>query len=476
MRRKISILCAMVMSIMALTVVGSVKASDNFGTLKVTFIRNKVEEQPVMSHVWGTGENAPSGGIQATSRDGVVYHFEYKIGAKATEMGFIPVLQGADGKEFWNDNKGKLSFGYANLAFDVSDIAGNGKVKHAVLFENAQPGEVVYSSLNPEYVVFLSYYAAAYEGNLGIHNWNWTSPEGAQWGTPNKIFRTVGRASDGSEVKGAILEASDINSAGLLIYAGGDDSKKHASHGDIKAENGDFTGAEKGVLYPVGVFGGNVYNNDMDSFVVDAFKFKFIGYGKDEAGFDTGTYATNKTNVVVQISQDIVIPLTKEDGTTYTTAERTKLAAELFTIVEKGTTNEVAIDHADFNQFNTTVKEFVIVLSQELDNTKEYVLKFDDGNTKQAEIELDLDKKGPEITLLTGSDVISVEWNKKFDMNLFPTYIAIDDRDGNVTNKVYVPKGKGYLNTNIKGDYPVTLCVEDKWGNVTEKVITFRVE
>jgi hypothetical protein len=216
----------------------------------------------------------------------------------------------------------------------------------------------------------------------------------------------------------------------------------------------------------------------MTDFINDAFKFKLIGYAKDEAGYDTGTFATNKTNIIVKTSADVVVPMEK-DGAALTTAERTAIAGGYFTITEKGTSNTVEVDHADFNQFATSgVKDFVVVLKQELDNTKEYVLSFNNGAGKEAEIELSLDTQAPEIVIVSPNDyeVISVPFNQKFDMSLFPTYVAVDDRDGDITNLVYVPKGQGYLNTNKKGDYPITLRVEDKWGNVTELTFTFRVE
>jgi hypothetical protein len=476
LRRKFSVLCALVLSVLTLSVAGSIKAQDTAGTLKVTFIRNKESNDKVMAHTWGN-DHSESGGIKAVSQNGVVVNFEFKVGAKADDkMGFIPVLEKADGTQDWDN---KLSYGGADLKLDVTGIKGNGGVKHAVLFENAKEGEVVYSSVNPTgYVVFLSYFAASYEENLGIHNWNWSSENAASWGSPLQVFETVGRAGDGAEVKGAILECDDIASAGLLIYAGGDDSKKHAAHGDIKKDSGDFEGAEKGVLYPVAVCGGNVFNNAMTDFVNDAFKFKLIGYAKDEAGYDTGTFATNKTNIIVKTSADVVVPMEK-DGAALTTAERTAIAGGYFTITEKGTSNTVEVDHADFNQFATSgVKDFVVVLKQELDNTKEYVLSFNNGAGKEAEIELSLDTQAPEIVIVSPNDyeVISVPFNQKFDMSLFPTYVAVDDRDGDITNLVYVPKGQGYLNTNKKGDYPITLRVEDKWGNVTELTFTFRVE
>jgi len=72
--------------------------------------------------------------------------------------------------------------------------------------------------------------------------------------------------------------------------------------------------------------------------------------------------------------------------------------------------------------------------------------------------------------------IIVVEWGKPFDQNLFPGYRVIDDRDGDLTPLVFVPKGAfSKLDTSKEGDYTIMLQVEDKWGNITQETFIFRV-
>lgn len=480
--KKFKIFLMMFMVSVVTVSVVALSATENFGTIKVSFIRNQVptENEDVVLHVWGTGTGGSSGTTKYVSKNdsGTVFEFEIKVATDTGDnIGFVPTVAGATGEPSWDR---KLSYGgSADLALNPEGVKGSG-VKYAVIFENAKANEVAYSSVNPTgYITVLTYYAASYESNLGIHAWGWEHLESAAWGTPLQVFTTIGRSPDGTEIKGTILETETITGAGLLIYAGTDETKKHADHGDIKTDNGDFENIEAGKLFYVAVSNATVYNNQMAEFIGDSFVFKFIPYSKDQNGYDTGTYATNKTNIIAKTSADIVIPKTSSDNTVLTSDQRKTLAGSYFTVHEKGdVAKTVTIKHADFNQFaEAGVKDFVIVLEQELDNTKEYVLKLD-GAGQTAEIELDLDTEKPVISLIGASadNVVKVTYGKKFDMKLFPRYKAMDNRDGDITSMVYVPSGKGKLNTAIKGDYEVTLRVEDKWGNVSDLVITFRVE
>ncbi|NWH10145.1 immunoglobulin-like domain-containing protein [Acholeplasma laidlawii] len=72
--------------------------------------------------------------------------------------------------------------------------------------------------------------------------------------------------------------------------------------------------------------------------------------------------------------------------------------------------------------------------------------------------------------------MIEVEWGKPFNLADFPLYDAVDDRDGDLTRAVFVPKGENSkLDTRTVGDYVIMLQVSDAWGNVTQETFTFRV-
>jgi hypothetical protein len=107
------------------------------------------------------------------------------------------------------------------------------------------------------------------------------------------------------------------------------------------------------------------------------------------------------------------------------------------------------------------------------------------GMNLKASIALDVDSEAPEFVFVSPASVvdvaaaqriIEVPWGTPFNQNLFPRYRAIDNRDGDLTVFVYVPKGdNSILDTRTEGDYTIVLRVVDKWGNATEEAFTFRV-
>jgi hypothetical protein len=102
-----------------------------------------------------------------------------------------------------------------------------------------------------------------------------------------------------------------------------------------------------------------------------------------------------------------------------------------------------------------------------------------------ASIELELDREDPFLTFISpltfvgaaeSARVIEVPWGEKFDQTLFPRFAVTDDRDGDLTSYVYVPKGEfSVIDTSEEGDYTIMLRVVDTWGNVTEETFIFRV-
>ncbi len=465
-------------------------ATDAHGTLKLTFIRNQVSDATVGFHTWGTGtadvEDITNNDVV---QEGVIVTQDIKIYENADDsMGLIPVLTKADGTPDWDNANVKLSYGGANLSVDVSDIKGSG-TKHAFIYENARDGEVAYSSTNTEkYMMFVAYYSPSYEDNLGFHSWGWDAQFTATgWGTPLQLFKTIGSAPDGTAIKGAVLETTTIGDTGALIYAGGDDSKKHGNYGDLKF----FDDVEAGEPQIMAVANGSVFTveetdntGSMTTFTEEAFSLKFIDFGTASNGAYQGTYAPNSKNVLASLSTTIIVPKVKVEAdeendveeVLYTAEERVELANELFTIYETNTpTNVVTVSDIDFDMNSDSVKDFVFTLTDDLEMGTSYTIKFDDG-TKDCSIVINMDQEAPVIELLRSSDVIEVKWGQPFDMSKFPQYEATDDRDGDITAKVYVPAGMGTVDTSKEGDYKVTLRVTDSWGNTTDKVITFRVK
>ncbi|MFI3329042.1 MAG: DUF5011 domain-containing protein [bacterium] len=464
-----------------LTVLGigalELRESTEHGTLKLTFVRNQVSDSNVVFHNWNRGAAGSTDEVTIT-KNGTIITADFPIYADALDsIGVIPALDAGDGTPDWDN---KLSYGGADLTFDVTDIKGSG-VKHAFVFENAKADEVVYSSTDLNHLMLVSYYSPSYEDNLGFHSWGMIGEHTAtEWGTPLQLFKTIGRAPDGTDIKGAILEASTIGDTGALVYAGSDDTKKHSSYGDLKFNEDSVAGTPQFMA----VANGTVFTaEESNTFVEEAFQLKFVDFGVASNGSYTGTYAVNSQSVIGSLSTTIEIPKVKVEAdldnsveeVLYTEEERVNLAIDLFEIYQTNdSTKKVEIESIDFDKNADSVKDFVFTLKGELSLGTSYTIAFDD-TVKTCEAVLNMDKEAPSITLLRGKDTIEVPWGEPFDMKLFPQYEATDDRDGDITAKVFVPSGLGTVDTSKEGDYKVTLRVIDAWGNTTDKVITFTV-
>jgi len=102
-----------------------------------------------------------------------------------------------------------------------------------------------------------------------------------------------------------------------------------------------------------------------------------------------------------------------------------------------------------------------------------------------ASLELNLDSEAPALTFISpltiigvaaDARIIEVPWGRPFDDTLFPRFAVADDRDGDITSFVFVPKGdNSVLDTRTEGDYTIMLQVTDAWGNVTQETFIFRV-
>lgn len=457
------------------------------GTLVIHFARWNEDYENIGTHSWGGID--PRFTPDGTDDFGVYWTYEdvSVVDANSTEtFGFIAVERpnGLDSDPNW-DNK------YTDDVFIPRTVIQADETVHVYVIEGAAS-----SSSNPGYFVasqehynlLLIYFdpSGAYEENLGVHAWGgWTLGQ-ETWGDPFNVFTKAGATETGSEVKGSILQSTEID-AGLLIYAGSNDNKKT---GDV---NLDESLGETPALGDVGfafvVSRGDgyegvdnvFYTGQLAEFVEEAFTFSLLPYGIDAAGFATGTYAVDPTTVIVKTSATIANPGTNEAAM--------DLIKSWFTIIEEDSENEIAIGRVDYAQTNTSLSDFVIILDEALDNTKAYTLYFNDSTDEQvgneASLVLALDRQAPEISFL-GSNLINkpaeeriivIPWGQLFDMNLFPLFLADDDRDGDLTVSVYVPSGEySVLDTRTVGDYTIMLEVSDTWGNVTQETFIFRVE
>ncbi len=387
----------------------------------------------------------------------------------------------------------------------------DGKTTHVYLFEGGVSRET--DEANFAYPIYADpdmggmmvvYFdpSNAYEENLGVHSWGWAEgSNAAAWNDPLQIFEKVGRTSDGTFVYAGVLAYADpMGTPGAIVYYGqGDDSKKTGNLEPASSENGAYietpkAAGELDVVYVLNkgdnnITLNNIWLNEPEAFALEAFTFRIVDFDAEEM---TGTYAVDPNTLIVKISSLLENPY--EAAVTET--EQADAIAEIeswFTVRE--VTGEatfgspLAIERVDFARSNETLDTFVVILDGDgLDNTKDYQLDFSDmlaENPHEANIMIDMDTNAPELVFFSpnaivgvpeAERIIEVPWGEAFNQNLFPSYQVDDDRDGDLTQFVYVPSGDhSTLDTRTEGDYPITLRVVDNWGNVTEVTFTFRV-
>lgn len=423
----------------------------------------------------------------------------YEEGVTEGAIG-LQVLQFVFDGENWNPNwnTGKL----ANVEIPREKIQ-DGKTTHIYLFEGGVSRETgeenfafpIYADPDKQGVMVVYYDPTnSYEETIGVHSWGWADGSNAAgWNDPLQIFTKVGRTSDGTFVYAGILEYADpIGTPGAIVYYGdGDDSKKTGNLEPQNTENPAYietpkAAGELDVYYVLNKGNANtsmnnVWINDAAAFAEEAFTFRLVDYNMEEA---SGTYAVDPYTIIVKTSAMLESPYPDADQKYLAQQEIEGWFEVRANLGDDTYGSALTIERVDFATTNETIDSFVIILKQPLVNEAEYTLFFD-NETVQADIELAMDTEAPVLTFISptaivGKDaedrIIEVSWGAPFNQNLFPRFRATDNRDGDLTSFVFVPKGENsILDTRTEGDYVIVLRVVDEWGNVTEETFTFRV-
>lgn len=396
--------------------------------------------------VWSTG--ASDGAIAHCGVDSFGAVIDLPISSDNNEIGLIAMNANTTPGSSWCWSDSDKASG--DIKVDVSAIQ-NGTVEeiHVYAFQ-ANASNSNYFIADPAKVnVLVVYYdqAGNYEENLGFHSWGIDQVASA-WGTPLTLFKDAFVSPRGVTGKVAHLTADPGTSGGFLVYAGDDATKKTPENASNSIT--DLSSAAAGSV--------------LVEYVDGTLKTPYYG-ATAKADFAQGAFSGEIEWVDVEVEYE-------EEVDVYGYID----FASHFTVLQGET--EVEIKTVYFNQTAESANEFVIELAQELDNTKEYVIKYSNGlegdQLLEAECNLALDTQAPVITLLD-EGVIEIAQGSKWDQTLFPLYRVTDDRDATLQNKVYVKPGHGTLNTNVAGDYEITLVVEDTWGNVAETTFVFRV-
>lgn len=438
---------------------------------------------------WGNASEVAGIGLDSTDSFGAVYRIP--LSSENTEAGLIVMNSGFDNtisNGSWNNAWVK---GTGDVKVDVTEFVKNNEEEmHVyVFYSNGQPlSSDQFFVVDPnKTTVFVMNYdgSGLYPENLGVHAWGdwefiYNEDEVAgfgQWATPACIFKTAAYTETGKPVKVGQLqvEPSKFAGSGFLVYAGDDASKvtPDQNTSDYITEKSEEAGVH--VLYTIK---GKAFYGEgaLADFTENAFALKFDEFGTDENGNYTGTYAPTPKSVIISLSS--AVSIADKDGKVYSEEAFLGLNKFKLYVVEGETRTLVAIDSINFSDSELSASAFVINLSDanKLDNTKKYVLTYQETEEAEAiEIEIDMDTEAPELEFIGDETSIEVEGGAATIQ--LPTYIANDDRDGEITNKVYVSATENNkVNTSVKGNYKVVLIVEDKWGNETTLELTVVVK
>jgi len=499
------ILSLLVLATFALAMPMLFAAEGEEGTVVVHFKTWDSNYENMHAWTWGTaewGNNVFKPRDAELDEFGALFTFEgVKEVAPTSDatFGFIAVL--GNDWDYVNENGTKKT----NDVLIPQNLVKGGQTVHIYIFQGADKdkGQAYFVADPAKHNLLFVYFdpSGSYEENIGIHHWNgWDLPT-AEWGTPVEVFEDGARTVTNATVKVAMITATPdgengVKDAGFLIYAGGDPNKKT---GDVKLRDayGASTAPAGSVAFAYVYSKGNAYTaNDnvlygeegFEEFMAEAFTFRLQPF-KQENGVLSGTFAKNPVTVFVKTSAQVNNLYAAADP-----ADKVDAMEEMiswFELVEKTGENTfgtpIPIERLDFAPNATTVSDFVINLNDanKLDNTKQYVLRFDDG-TSQAEIQLNLDTQAPQIVFVSPLGIVGkpaeeriilVQWGVPFNLTNFPQFQASDDRDGILTPYVYVPAGENsILDTREEGDYTIALRVSDAWGNTTTETFIFRVQ
>lgn len=445
-------------------------------------------------HAWGFGSNETKTFPYAfTETDDFGAKITLTVDSNAADtIGLIPLDKGmADGTQW--DNKGSKDG--VDIKFPTNLLSAKGGEYDSLdvyMFHGASNYVIAYPDRGN---IMVGYYdpSGEYEEHLGLHVWGkYTTAEyvtkdgeivttdisaGSQWGTPTEVLVDAMTSEGGTAGKLIMLYSEPGESVGGLIYAGDDATKKYPSGDPWNLP------VEAGKLHCAFVSNKTLYN-DAPSFLENAFAFRIKGFGTDEKGNFTGTYAPNPTSIIVAFDAAVGYPAVGEGEDL-----ATKLAAR-FTINEVTVDGEtytkgalVTIKQVDFNKTVASTSEFVIQLDEEskLDNTKHYVLTYSEkeeadteaekDNKNYAEIEIDLDREAP--TIVVGA-TREIPYGKQFSFDLMPSITVTDNRDAEVL--YYCVEGQeSKLDTGKAGEQKVKIFATDAWGNTAEAYITFTV-
>ncbi len=393
---------------------------------------------------WGTGADGSGSPVVKAGVDSFGAVMEINVDDDASDsIGIIPIADSILTDDRWTYRETPDG---DQINFDVTTIkSGAVDEIHVYYFQGGYHTLFIAKPDKINVIVLYLNNTNTYEANLGVHHWDWeqTTPE---WASPTPMVDAL-KTPDGVTGKGLLLTGNVGTTGGIIVHAG---DTKYSGPDNIQGFETMLAG-EVRVIY-TGVSGT----------VPETF-----GFTTDHDDFVTELMSVDKVAVYGDVEyEQLTYPRVAYD------------LNDFFTLTKNGTAMTDPFKSIDYNLEDDVITELVIQLNEDLDGTAVYVLSFSNGaegiDLQEDEITIEMDTEAPEITFI-GDETVSIVAGEGWDDALWPDLRAMDDRDGNITNRIYVKATEGTVNVNVPGEYPVKLTVFDEWGNESQAIFTIIV-
>lgn len=343
-----------------------------------------------------------------------------------------------------------------------------------------------------------------YPNSFGFYSWNHKG-DPTQWQSYTSEMKTYGEYLNSRIVATHILYNDDAD-FGCLCYSGpeGDNGKVTNDVKVVKANGEKFKNGEFAPVYiqyktMPQTDNKNVVSYDKyDEFYKLAVQFRFeeANYARME-----GTYALSPTTVQVEFSSPFLLDKTLDTNKDEDYKKGQALLKKYLKFYEAKQDGEKLVPNLEkeiptkeitFKKGETGISKLVAIMQNPIDNSKDTFIVYNATedtltvNHKTVEGILDVDKEKPVITFSNPKleaqekPVVEINVSKKFNPALIPSFTVTDNRDGDITEKIYVPdanEGNELRFVNIKkpGEYEVVFKVLDDWGNAQTRSVIFKV-
>lgn len=458
MRKRLLALCTMALLVFFMFSATAFAEANNTKKVIIHYHRLDGVYDEVGVWTWGNGTNGSADGIAKTGVDAFGAVIEITVGADAEAKGnFIPLKKEMpqNSKTFpKSDAEAKDSFEKKDISYDRSALL-DGTVNELHLYfiegnDTVFTNKEERSMYNKEgfgALTIIYYDPASQTDSKAYDNWDfWTWNTGKDGTGAFDEAKAAGVPFQWEyKLESKVMKVGVVNVAadaqdtvGFIPKKGAWEAKGTFNDADMMLDVKDIKGSGHKVVF---------YTRGSETVGLPSNKPEFVPYNVVEG---TGIFADSLTAIFVEFT----VPV--------------DAAVNSFAISDAAG-NAVTISSVEAS--DATKVKYIIKLDEanKLDKAKEYNLTY--GDQAKLTTALELDKNAPVINYTKKKDYV-LNKGDDFDISKFIRLSAIDDRAGNLTDKMTV---EGKVNNKKAGTYTVTYSAVDNWGNVGSESFTFTV-